>query len=942
MADSSGLTCAGRASLADSSIFGSTVTEASKENLLNGPTLYVEEEMPQVETRVVLVQEAGKQEELIKALKTIKIMDVPVIKIKESCPGKSDEKLIKSVVNMEIKVPFVKMESVEEYESLDSPEFENVFIVMDFQDPVFTELYKTDCRVIGPPVVLNCAQKGEPLPFSCRPLYCTSMMNLVLCFTGFRKKEELVRLVTLVHHMGGVIRKDFNSKVTHLVANCTQGEKFRIAVSLGTPIMKPEWIYKAWERRNEQDFCASADDFRNEFKVPPFQDCILSFLGFSDEEKTNMEEMTEMQGGSYLQVGDERCTHLIVEENTVKELPFEPSKKLYVVKQEWFWGSIQMDARAGETMYLYEKANTPELKKSVSLLSLSTPNSNRKRRRLKETLAQLSRETDLSPFPPQTPKSCTKSSKNSTPVPSKQSARWQVAKELYQTESNYVNILATIIQLFQVPLEEEGQRGGPILAPEEIKTIFGSIPDIFDVHTKIKDDLEGLIVNWDESKSIGDIFLKYSKDLVKTYPPFVNFFEMSKETIIKCEKQKPRFHAFLKINQAKPECGRQSLVELLIRPVQRLPSVALLLNDLKKHTAEENPDKSTLEKAIGSLKEVMTHINEDKRKTEAQKQIFDVVYEVDGCPANLLSSHRSLIQRVETISLGEHPCDRGEQVTLFLFNDCLEIARKRHKVIGTFRSPHGQTRPPASLKHIHLMPLSQIKKVLDIRETEDCHNAFALLVRPPTEQANVLLSFQMTSEELPKENWLKMLCRHVANTICKADAENLIYTADPETFEVNTKDMDSTLSRASRAIKKTSKRVTRAFSFSKTPRRVLRRALMTSQSSVEGRSPLSSDKHVMSRMSSTSSLAIIHSVSTSSTIGFTKHVYAQCSHSTGGRSQNSWFPSIRHSASRVSFSETLKENIDFSNFKKSSIQVIFGICEELRDMPTSNGNKPQV
>lgn len=27
-------------------------------------------------------------------------MDVPVIKIKESCPGKSDEKLIKSVVNM--------------------------------------------------------------------------------------------------------------------------------------------------------------------------------------------------------------------------------------------------------------------------------------------------------------------------------------------------------------------------------------------------------------------------------------------------------------------------------------------------------------------------------------------------------------------------------------------------------------------------------------------------------------------------------------------------------------------------------------------------------------------------------------------------------------------------------------------------------------------------
>lgn len=41
----------------------------------------------------------------------------------------------------------------------------------------------------------------------------------------------------------------------------------------------------------------------------------------------------------------------------------------------------------------------------------------------------------------------------------------------------------------------------------------------------------------------------------------------------------------LQINQAKPECGRQTLGELLIRPVQRLPSVALLLNgNTRTHT----------------------------------------------------------------------------------------------------------------------------------------------------------------------------------------------------------------------------------------------------------------------------------------------------------------------------------------------------------------------
>lgn len=41
---------------------------------------------------------------------------------------------------------------------------------------------------------------------------------------------------------------------------------------------------------------AGDEDFRTEFKVPPFQDCVLSFLGFSAEEKANMEERTVKHG----------------------------------------------------------------------------------------------------------------------------------------------------------------------------------------------------------------------------------------------------------------------------------------------------------------------------------------------------------------------------------------------------------------------------------------------------------------------------------------------------------------------------------------------------------------------------------------------------------------------------------------------------------------------
>uniref|UniRef100_A0A673JPG7 Protein ECT2-like n=1 Tax=Sinocyclocheilus rhinocerous TaxID=307959 RepID=A0A673JPG7_9TELE len=867
MADSSIVTLGlGRSLLVDSSVYDSRMAETSKEQFFMVLISVLTGCRPSCLGNLSAL---GCQVDVNSSfLQAITIMEVPVVKIKEGQPGtEACEKLIKSIVNMDINTPCIKTDNVRDFGDGENCEFETVFVLKDFQAPEYSFLYKNDNRILGPPAVMHCASKGEPLPFSSRPLYSMTMLNLSLCFTGFRKKDEVVTLVNLVHHMGGTIRKDFDSaKVTHLIARSTHGEKYRVCIHrIHTYISS---------FRNEE--------FRTEFKVPPFQDCVLSFLGFSEEEKTNMEERTQKHGGRFQAVGDARCTHLVVEENSIKELPFTPSKRLYVVKQEWFWGSIQMDARAGEIMYSYEKPESPAMKKAVSLLSLTTPNSGRKRRRLRETLAQLTKETEISPFPPRkrpsaehslsmgslldfsnTPDTCksknAKPPKSSTPALPKQSARWQVSKELYQTESNYVDILATVLQLFKYPLEKEGQVGGPILAQEEIKTIFGSIPDIYEVHTRIKADLEELVMNWSEERSVGDIILKYSRELVKAYPPFVNFFEMSKETIVRCERQNPRFHAFLKINQAKPECGRQTLVELLIRPVQRLPSVALLLNDIKKHTSDDNPDKVTLEKAIESLKEVMTHINEDKRKTEGQKQIFDVVYEVDGCPANLLSSHRSLVHRVETIALGDKPCDRGEHVTLFLFNDCLEIARKRHKVITTFRSPLGQTRPPAQLKHIALMPLSQIRRVLDIQDTEECQNAFALVVRPPTEQENLLFSFQLTAEDTLKSTWLKTLCRQVANTICRADAEDLIQGTDPDSVQVSTKDMDSTLSRASRAIKKTSKKVTRAFSFTKTPKRVLQRAFMANGTPDE-RSPGPDADH-MGRMSSSSTLAAVHSPS---------------------------------------------------------------------------------
>jgi hypothetical protein len=58
--------------------------------------------------------------------------------------------------------------------------------------------------------------------------------------------------------------------------------------------------------------------------------------------------------------------------------------------------------------------------------------------------------------------------------------------------------------------------------------------------------------------------------------------------------------------------------------------------DILKHTNKSNQDYSALEQALSSIREVMTHINEDKRKTEGQLIMFDIFNDIDNCPVSLL------------------------------------------------------------------------------------------------------------------------------------------------------------------------------------------------------------------------------------------------------------------------------------------------------------------
>lgn len=333
------------------------------------------------------------------------------------------------------------------------------------------------------------------------------------------------------------------------------------------------------------------------------------------------------------------------------------------------------------------------------------------------------------------------------------------------------------MKLFKLPLEkmaEENPDQADLLNVTELKSIFGNFLPIYEVHKKMLNRLQEINQGWYEECAIGQIILDNRESLLKAYPPYVNFFEQMKQSLTQSTKLKPRFQAFLKIAQAKPECGRQTLQELMIRPVQRLPSISLLLNDILKHTPKTFQDHHLLGESLKTIKEVMTYINEDKRKTEGQKQMFDIFNEIENCPAQLISSNRSFISRCDTTELSETLSGRGDPLSLFLFTDTLLICKRRSKCNPNSKSPNSFVRNNSNIKpfkYLRLIPLSSIRTLADIA---DSPRAFAISLRSTINMQDIskdkLYSFSITDEELDKTIYIRNFCKQLAENACRADA----------------------------------------------------------------------------------------------------------------------------------------------------------------------------
>jgi hypothetical protein len=283
-------------------------------------------------------------------------------------------------------------------ECMDDTSVRTVYIVSPFSGTLFHRLSEAGKPILGPPAVKDLAQNQIPLLVKKKPVYCLALHGCDIIFSGYRRKADLERLLKLIQNMGGNVRRDVGKKMTQLVAVSSLGDKYQYATTFSIPVLTEAWLAAAWDSREVVGHRATSKEEYHRYRLRPFQGNCVQFYGFDTEELHHMVEVLVANGGRVASgEGGKDTTHLVVDENNVDNLPegLDVPDSCHVVRGEWFWNSIQIEAAADVGHYKWRRGegNTTATllspNRSCSVFSPPEPHgggasaSNRKRKRLR-------------------------------------------------------------------------------------------------------------------------------------------------------------------------------------------------------------------------------------------------------------------------------------------------------------------------------------------------------------------------------------------------------------------------------------------------------------------------------------------------------------------------------------------------------------------------------
>ena len=267
-------------------------------------------------------------------------------------------------------------------------------------------------------------------------------------------------------------------------------------------------------------------------------------------------------------------------------------------------------------------------------------------------------------------------------VGEKEKKRQEVISEIMYTERDFVKDLEYLRDFWMKPLRSANPLS-PSPIPERhrerfIRTVFSNCMEVHQVNSRMAEALTRRQQENPVVRNVGDIFLEW----VPKFGPFIRYganqlwgkheFELERT-------RNPVFSKFVDETERLKESRKLELNGYLTKPTTRLARYPLLLENVLKYTAEDNPDIKDIPKATAMIKDLLQKVNTESGKAENQfnlRQLQSALKWTSGGQGDhlkLLEEGRELVYKGP---LKKSPTDSSE-VHVYLFNHALLFVRQK-------------------------------------------------------------------------------------------------------------------------------------------------------------------------------------------------------------------------------------------------------------------------
>lgn len=264
-------------------------------------------------------------------------------------------------------------------------------------------------------------------------------------------------------------------------------------------------------------------------------------------------------------------------------------------------------------------------------------------------------------------------------IDDREKKRQEIIFEIMYTERDFVKDLEYLRDFWIRPLRSAGNKNiSPI--PEHrrekfIRTVFGNCLDVLAVNGGLAEALNARQKESHVVKTVGDIFLQH----VPRFDPFIKYGANQLYGKYEFEKEKasnPDFARFVEETERLKESRKLELNGYLTKPTTRLARYPLLLEQVVKNTADDNPDKEDIPKAIKLIKDFLSRVNTESGRAENHFNLVQLNGALKFGPGDyvnlkLTEENRQMLTKM---AFRKTPTDTSE-VTAYLFDHAVLLVR---------------------------------------------------------------------------------------------------------------------------------------------------------------------------------------------------------------------------------------------------------------------------